>query len=66
MTKVLKPKKAQENGKYLPNGAAAKAGLNKAILESAWGKIKLFTVYKAGRANKLVIAVPPQGTSQEC
>ena len=66
MTKAPKPKKAQENGKYLPNGAAAKAGLNKAILESAWGKTKLFTVYKAGRANKLVIAVPPQGTSQEC
>ncbi len=65
MTKAPKPNKSA-NGKYLPNGAAAKAGLNRAILESAWGKIKQFVSYKARRANKLVIMVPPQGTSQEC
>ncbi len=51
---------------YLPDGAAAKAGLNKAILESASGNIKLFTTYKARRSNKPVIVVPPHGTSQEC
>ncbi len=75
MTKAPKPKKAgtqtntrtnAKTSKYLPNGAAAKAGLNKAILESAWGKVKTFITYKARRANKLVIAVPPRGTSQEC
>ena len=65
MTKAPKPKKA-DNGEYLPNGAAAKAGLNKAILESAWGKVKLFTTYKARRRNKLVIVIPAHGTSQEC
>ena len=65
MTSAPKPKKAA-NGKYLPNCAAAKAGLNKAILESAWGKVKLFTTYKARCKNKLVIAIPPHGTSQEC
>ena len=54
------------NGKNLPNGAAAKAGLNKSILESAWGKVRQLTAYKASKANKLVIAVPPDGTSQEC
>ncbi len=67
MTKEPEPKPADNGtGAYLPNGAAAKAGLNKAILESAWGKVRLFTTYKAKRANKLVIAVPPYCTSQEC
>jgi len=66
MIRAPKPKQRKENDKYLPNDADAKAGLNKAILESAWDKTKLFTVYKAGRVNKLVIAVPPQGMSQEC
>ncbi len=67
MTKAPEPKPANNGtGAYLPNGAAAKAGLNKAILESAWGKVRLFTTYKAKRANKLVIAVPPHCTSQEC
>ncbi len=51
---------------YEPNGARAKAGLNKAILDSAWGKVKLFTTYKAQRLNKLVLAINPHGTSQEC
>ncbi len=60
--------KPQPDGKgaYLPNGASAKAGLNRAILDSAWGKVKAFTAYKAKRTNKLVLAVPPDGTSQEC
>jgi putative transposase len=65
MTRAPKPKNAG-NGRYLPNGAAAKAGLNKSILESAWGRVRQFTAYKAIKANKLVIAVPPDGTSQEC
>ena len=65
MTRAPKPKQ-DDAGKYLPNGARAKAGLNKRVLESAWGKVKLFTSYKARRANKLVIGVPPHHTSQEC
>src|SRR5512143_1834160 len=65
ITRAPKPKKSG-NGRYLPNGAAAKSGLNRSILESAWGKVRQFTAYKAIRANKLVIAVPPNGTSQEC
>lgn len=54
------------NGKFVRNGAKAKAGLNKAILASAWGKVRQFTTYKARRAGKLVIVVPPHHTSQEC
>jgi transposase len=36
MTHRPKPKQDEETGKYLPNGAAAKAGLNKSILDAGW------------------------------
>ncbi len=65
MTKAPEPKQ-DENGNYLPNGASAKAGLNKAILESCWGKIKTYTTYKGRRSGKLLIVVPPHHSSQEC
>ena len=65
MTAKPKPRPNGRDG-YLPNGAAAKAGLSKAILDSAWGKVKRFTNYKAQRLNKLVLSIPPHGTSQEC
>ncbi len=52
MTRAPKPKKSA-GGTYIANGAKAKAGLNKSILESAWGRVKLFTMYKASRRNKL-------------
>lgn len=65
MTKAPAPKQ-DEQGRYLPNGAAAKAGLNKAILSSCWGRITQFTAYKAERANVLMVKVPPHHTSQEC
>jgi putative transposase len=65
MTRAPKPEKSA-GGTYIANGSKAKAGLNKSILESAWGKVKLFTAYKASQNNKLVIAIPPHGTSQEC
>ncbi len=38
MTKRVKPKK-DANGKYVKNGAAAKSGLNDAILRSMWGMV---------------------------
>ncbi len=53
-------------GRFLRNGARAKAGLNRAILASAWGDVVAFTRYKALRQGKLVITVPPQHSSQEC
>src|SRR5512143_2082202 len=49
-----------------PKKSGRKAGLNKSIIESACGKVRQFTAYKAIKANKLVIAVPSNGTSQEC
>jgi putative transposase len=65
MVKRPKPKKNTQ-GKYIRNGAAAKAGLNRAILDSMWGNIVLFTQYKGLKKEKLTIKVPPPGTSQEC
>ena len=65
MTKRPKAKRDAQ-GRFLPNGRKAKAGLNRAILSSAWGEVVAFTRYKALRQGKLVITVPPQHSSQEC
>lgn len=65
MTKRAKPKQ-DEQGRWLRNGAAAKAGLNKAILASTWGQTRTYLQYKARRQGKLVIEVPPFYSSQEC
>ena len=65
MTKRPRAKR-DPNGRFLPNGARAKAGLNRAILSSAWGDVLAFTRYKALRHGKLVITVPYQYSSQEC
>jgi putative transposase len=65
MTKRPKPKQ-DANGKWVKNGAAAKAGLNRAILGSAWGQVADYTQYKALRAGKLLIKVAPHYSSQTC
>lgn len=62
-----KPKARQDNsGRWLPNGRAAKAGLNRSILSSAWGHIRVMTQYKAARRNVLAGFVRPHHSSQEC
>ncbi|NPT55331.1 zinc ribbon domain-containing protein [Paraburkholderia elongata] len=64
---VRAPKARQDAaGRWLPNGRSQKAGLNKAILQSTWGRTLDFTQYKAQRRNKLVLVVAPHHTSQEC
>jgi putative transposase len=65
MTKRPKSKQ-DENGRWVKNGAAAKSGLNKAILDSTWGKTRQYLGYKARRKGKLVIEVPAFYSSQEC
>ena len=48
-----KPKlKKDNNGKFLPNKAKAKAGLNKSILDKNWYKLELYTKYKANNLGK--------------
>ena len=45
---------------------AQKTGLNRSILDSAWGLTKTFTHYKARRHGKLCLAVAPHFSSQTC
>lgn len=65
MTKRPKPKQ-DENGKYLPNGAAAKGGLNKSILDAGWSVFVALCASKAEEAGCTVVKVAPHDTSQIC
>ncbi len=65
MIKAPEPKQ-DENGKYLPNGTAAKGGLNKSILDASWGAFVTICSHKAAEAGGKVVKVAPHGTSQAC
>ncbi len=65
MSKRPKPKQ-DENGKYLPNGASAKSGLNKSIGDAGWGQFQQYCSYKAANAGRVVLFVNPKYTSQIC
>lgn len=66
LTKRPKPKQDEETGQYLPNGASAKAGLNKSILDAGWYAFTEMTKYKAACAGRVVLFVNPYLTSQLC
>lgn len=66
MSRRPKPKPAQTPGEYLPNGACAKSGLNKSILDAGWGQFQQLCVSKAEWAGSRVLFVDPQNTSQRC
>ena len=53
-------------GGCAPNGAGAKAGLNREILGAGWGMLLGMIAYKAEGAGRQVIAVDPRHTSQAC
>ncbi|MGW3664379.1 RNA-guided endonuclease InsQ/TnpB family protein [Streptomyces sp. NPDC005141] len=53
-------------GSFLPNGAAAKAGLNKSINDAGWGVFLTILHAKAESAGREVIAVDPRNTSRTC
>jgi putative transposase len=65
LTATPKPKQ-DEQGIYLPNGAAAKAGLNKSILDAGWSTFTQMVVVKAASAGRTVVLVNPAQTSQLC
>jgi putative transposase len=65
LSKAPKPKQ-DENGKYLPNGAAAKSGLNKSINDAGWSSFTEMVKAKAECAGRTVIFVNPSYTSQVC
>src|SRR5215471_13284134 len=49
-----------KEGAYLPNGASAKAGLNKSMLDAGWGQFQQFCVAKAESAGRRVLLVDPR------
>ena len=66
MVRRPKAKVDPVTGKWLRNNRRAKAGLNRALLSRALGSTVEKLKYKAYRANKLVVFVPAQYSSQEC
>ncbi|MFE1953884.1 RNA-guided endonuclease InsQ/TnpB family protein [Streptomyces sp. NPDC059524] len=67
MTRAPAPRPHPENtGAFLPNGAAAKAGLNRSILDAGWGQFLRILADKAESASRRVIAVDPRNTSRTC
>jgi putative transposase len=65
MTRRPKPM-VDSSGGYAPNGATAKAGLNREILSAGWGVLLGLISYKAAEAGRKVISVDPRHTSQTC
>ncbi|MFD8725634.1 RNA-guided endonuclease InsQ/TnpB family protein [Streptomyces sp. NPDC059629] len=67
MTKAPAPRPdPAKPGGFLPNGAAAKAGLNRSILDAGWGVFLAILANKAESAGRTVIAVDPRNTSRTC
>ena len=66
MSQRNKPKQG-ENGTFLPNGQAAKSGLNKSFADAGIaGFLNEILPYVAERAGKRVVKVIGAGTSQYC
>ena len=68
MVRRPKPKKDETTGQHLPNGAVAKAGLNKAILDSAPAQFLDILRYKAAEAGVVYVEAPTRflKPSQRC
>ncbi|MGW4393386.1 RNA-guided endonuclease InsQ/TnpB family protein [Streptomyces sp. NPDC004685] len=67
MSKAPAPKPDPEQpGAFLPNGAAAKAGLNRSIADAGWGVFLQILTAKAESAGREVMAVDPRNTSRRC
>lgn len=67
MVKAPAPKPDPDQpGTFLPNGAAAKAGLNRSIADAGWGVFLTILHAKAESAGREVIAVDPRNTSRTC
>ncbi|HKV58318.1 MAG TPA: transposase [Ktedonobacteraceae bacterium] len=66
MSRRPRPKQDEATGQYVPNGASAKAGLNKSILDASWGQFQQLCQNKAECAGSRVLFVSPNYTSQMC
>nr|WP_263985450.1 transposase [Streptomyces sp. NK15101] len=60
-----KPDPDQPGG-FLPNGAAAKAGMNRSISDAGWGVFLAILTAKAESAGREMIAVDPRNTPRTC
>ncbi len=65
LTRRPKPR-PDGTGGYEPNGAGAKAGLNRCLHDAGWGTLTSMIAYKAESAGRTVIAVDPRHTSRTC
>ena len=65
MTRRAAPKPDGEGG-WLPNGAAAKSGLNKSILDAGWAQFASILAAKAEEAGRRIVLVDPRNTSITC
>ncbi len=67
MVRRAKPVADPDNpGHYLPNGAAAKTGLNRSISDAGWGQFVSILRAKAEDAGRIWIEVNPRHTSDGC
>lgn len=67
MTRAPAPKPDPDQaGAYLPNQAAAKAGLNNSILDAGRGQFLAILAGKAEKAGRRVIPVDARNTSRTC
>jgi len=65
MVRRPKPKPdPEQEGRFLPNGARAKAALNRAILASVWGRFLTRLEHKMPEGH--VVRVDPKNTSRTC
>ena len=53
-------------GKWLPNGAAAKRGLNRSLRTAALGRMTEMLTYKSAAAGTTLVTVDPRNTSRRC
>lgn len=66
MSRRPKPKQDAETGAYVPNGAAARSGLNTSIRNAGWAQFVRYCENKAEEADSRVLLVDPRYTSQIC
>ena len=67
MTKRPAPRTDPDRpGTFVPNQAAAKAGLNTSILDAGWAQFISILTGKAAEAGRKVVLVNPAGTSIGC
>ncbi|MBU8814001.1 transposase [Mycolicibacterium goodii] len=67
MVRAPKPKPDPDQpGHFLPNGKAAKAGLNKGIYANCWGVIAQRLEHKTSASGTALIEVPAAFSSLEC